>query len=78
VHRSAAPTTLGLVGLDAHGVADYAFYGEGPPTASCRSPRSSACRTRARAVHVGSYTMVVGETARTQRALVDRCAGDCS
>jgi fructokinase len=29
VRRVAAPTTLGLVGLDTQGVADNAFYGEG-------------------------------------------------
>src|SRR4051794_37657611 len=29
VQRLAAPTTLGLVGLNVQGVADYAFYSEG-------------------------------------------------
>jgi len=75
VHRSAAPTTLGLVGLDAHGVADYAFYGEGAADRSLPLAALERLPDTARAVHVGSYTMVVGETARTQRALVDQVRG---
>ncbi len=75
VHRSAAPTTISLIGLDARGVPEYAFYGEGaadrtlPLSALARLPAST------RALHVGSYTMVVGETAQTQRALIDRVHG---
>ena len=53
VVRVAASTTLGLVGLDAQGVADYAFYGIGgadrqlskgdqPPVPSIAAPRSSS------------------------------------
>jgi len=75
LHRSDAPTTLSLVGLDAHGVPEYAFYGEGaadrtlPPEALERMPAD------ARALHVGSYTMVVGKTAKTQAALIERVRG---
>jgi fructokinase len=75
VHRSAAPTTISLIGLDAQGVPEYAFYGEGaadrslPPEALERVPAA------ARALHVGSYTMVVGKTAKTQAQLVERARG---
>lgn len=69
--RVEAPTTLSLVGLDAHGVPRYAFYGEGAadrhlhPDALKRVPA-------AQAFHFGSYTMVVEPVATTQRALVER------
>jgi fructokinase len=75
VHRSAAPTTLGLVGLDAHGVADYAFYGEGAADRTLPLAALEHLPPAASAIHVGSYTMVVGETARTQRALVEQSRG---
>jgi len=67
-----APTTLGLVGLDAQGVPSYSFYGEGcadrllPHTALAQVPAD------ARAIHFGSYTMVVEPVADTLRALVER------
>ena len=75
VHRSAAPTTLSLVGVDAKGVPEYAFYGTG--AADRTLPLSALARmpAAARLLHVGSYTMVVGDTAATQRALVDRVRG---
>ena len=69
--RVDAPTTLGLVGLDARGVPSYAFYGQGaadrqlPPDAMSRVPA-------AQAFHFGSYAMVVEPVAATQRALVER------
>jgi fructokinase len=75
VHRSGAPTTISLIGVDAKGVPEYAFYGTGaadrtlPLAALERMPADAAV------LHVGSYTMVVGDTAATQRALVDRVHG---
>lgn len=75
VARLDAPTTLGLVGLDARGVPSYAFYGEGcadrllPQTALERVPDA------VQALHFGSYAMVVEPVASTQRALVQRLAG---
>src|ERR1700744_3734422 len=75
VHRSDAPTTISLIGGDAKGVPEYAFYGTGtsrrtlPPAALARMPAD------ARLLHVGSYTMVVGDTAATQRALIDQVHG---
>lgn len=71
VSRLDAPTTLGLVGLDARGVASYAFYGEGaadrllPQAALAQVPAASA-------YHFGSYAMVVEPVAGTLRALVER------
>jgi fructokinase len=72
VVRIDAPTTLGLVGLDAAGVAAYAFYGDGcadrrlPPSALDRIPAT------ARAFQFGSYAAVVEPIASTLRALVER------
>lgn len=70
-----APTTLSLVGLDAAGVPDYHFYGDGaadrllPLAALERLPAAT------QAVHLGSYAMVVEPVAATQRALVERVQG---
>lgn len=71
VSRLDAPTTLGLVGLDARGVASYAFYGEG--AADRLLPRAALAQVPvASAYHFGSYAMVVEPVAGTQRALVER------
>lgn len=75
VWRSDAPTTLGLVGLNAAGVASYAFYGEGaadrlvPPQALDALPADVA------AIHIGSYNAVVEPVASTLRTLVSRHQG---
>jgi fructokinase len=71
VARLKAPTTLGLVALDAAGVADYAFYGE---AAADRLLPLGALQDvpAARAYNFGSYAMVVEPTASTLRALVER------
>lgn len=73
--RLDAPTTLGLVGLDAKGVASYDFYGD--RGADRRLPMSALDRVPAdaAAVHLGSFAMVVEPTASTQRALVERVQG---
>ena len=75
VHRSAAPTTLSLVGVDAKGVPEYAFYGAGAADRTLPLQALDRMPADARLLHVGSYTMVVGETAATQRALIDRVRG---
>ncbi len=69
--RLDAPTTLGLVGLDAAGVPSYAFYGAG---AADRIVGRDALHgvPAAAAYHFGSYTMVVEPVAATHRALIDR------
>jgi len=75
VHRSAAPTTISLVGVDAKGVPEYAFYGTGAADRTLPLAALDRMPGDARALHVGSYTMVVGETAATQRALIERVRG---
>jgi fructokinase len=75
-HRLAAPTTISLVGLDAQGVASYAFYGNGAadcmlPLAALQSPPTAAVVAHASAFHFSSYAMVVDPVASTQRALID-------
>ena len=75
VHRSDAPTTLSLVGVDARGVPEYAFYGTGAADRTLPLAALRRMPAQARLLHVGSYTMVVGETAATQRALVEQVHG---
>lgn len=75
VQRSDAPTTLSLVGVDARGVPAYAFYGEGCADRLLDESSLDALPAGIRAIHFGSYAAVVGATAATQRALVDRCQG---
>ena len=75
LHRSDAPTTISLVGVDAKGVPEYAFYGTGAADRTLPLAALERMPADARLLHVGSYTMVVGETAATQRALVERVSG---
>lgn len=72
LRRVDAPTTLGLVGLDAQGVADYAFYGHGAADRQLLPADLDAVPEAAAAYHFGSYAMVVQPVGATQRALVDR------
>jgi fructokinase len=72
VQRTSAATTLSIVGVARHGAPAYAFHGAkgadrqlGPRVLDL-IPRSL------RALHVGSYAMVVEPIAATLRALVDR------
>ena len=69
--RVQAPTTLGLVGLDAKGVPSYAFYGEGAADRQVL-PAMLDGVPAATAYQFGSYAMVVEPVAATQRALVER------
>jgi fructokinase len=73
VQRTSAPTSICIVGLDAHGVPAYDFYGEhgadrrlDANEALARAPRGAA------AFHFGSYAMVVEQTASAQRAVIER------
>ena len=72
VKRVDAPTTLGLVGLDAQGVADYAFYGHGGADRQLGLADLTAVPEAAAAYHFGSYAMVVQPVGATLRALVER------
>ena len=70
-----APTTLGLVGLDASGSASYAFYGQGCADRLLRAEHLPTLGDDVEALHFGSYTMVAEPVASTQRLLVEReCA----
>ncbi len=75
VHRSGAPTTISLIGVDATGVPEYAFYGTGAADRTLPLAALDRMPADARLLHVGSYTMVVGDTATTQRALIDQVRG---
>ncbi|MEW6705746.1 MAG: carbohydrate kinase [Pseudomonadota bacterium] len=67
-----APTTLGLVGLDARGVPSYAFYGEGAADRRLSPAALQGVPAQARAFQFGSYAMVVEPVASTLRLLVER------
>ena len=67
-----APTTLSLIGLDAHGVPSYSFYGEACADRLLPESALGTLPAETRAIQLGSYAMVVGTTAHTQRALVER------
>ncbi|HEU0203709.1 MAG TPA: carbohydrate kinase [Burkholderiaceae bacterium] len=71
VVRTSAPTTLGLVGLDSHGVPTYSFYGA--QGADRQLTREALVRipVDARVFHLGSYATVVEPIAATLRALVE-------
>jgi fructokinase len=75
VARIDAPTTLGLVGLDAQGVPSYAFYGTGSADRALPMSALDTVPADTRALHFGSYAMVVEPVASTQRALVERAQG---
>jgi len=70
--RVDAPTTLGLVGLDASGSASYAFYGQGCADRLLRAEHLPVLDEPIRALHFGSYSMVVEPVASTHRLLVER------
>jgi fructokinase len=76
VVRCAAPTTLGLVGLDAKGVPSYAFYGEGAADRQLDVDALDRLPDALRAIQLGSYTLVVDPIAATLRTLVERRRAD--
>ena len=67
-----APTTLSLVGVDAQGVPSYAFYGDAGADRLLDESILQAWPDGVACIHVGSYSTVMGRTAVTQRALVER------
>src|SRR5436190_1447298 len=70
VQRNDAPTTLGLVGLDANRVPSYSFYGEGCADRQLTADALAALPQGVRAIHLGSYATVVEPIASTLRTLV--------
>jgi len=77
VQRLDAPTTLSLIGLDARGVPSYSFYGEGCADRVVPLAAADAVSDTTRAIHFGSYAMVVEPVASTQRALAERLHQRC-
>ena len=75
VQRSDAPTTLGLVGLDAQGVPSYSFYGQGCADRLLNPDALASVPAGLRAINFGSFTTVTEPTASTLRALVEREKG---
>ena len=73
--RVNAPTTLGLVGLDAQGVPSYSFYGAGGADRQLLVEALEFVPARLRALHIGSFATVVEPVASTLRALVERERG---
>ena len=70
-----APTTISLVGLDVTGSPSYAFYGQGCADRLLRAEHLPPLGEDLKALHFGSYTMVVEPVASTYRLLVEReCA----
>lgn len=72
-----APTTLGLVGLDASGSASYAFYGQGCADRLLRAEHLPTLDDDIRALHFGSYSMVVDPVASAHRELIERAHNAC-
>lgn len=72
VARLDAPTTLGLVGLDAQGVASYSFYGDNCADRLLGTDALALLPQKISAVQVGSYATVVEPIATTLRTLVER------
>lgn len=72
VTRPDAPTTLGLVGLDAKGVPSYSFYGDNCADRLLAAEAIGLLPQRITALQVGSYATVVQPIAGTLRILVER------
>ena len=72
VQRSDAPTTISLIGLNNAGVPSYGFYGDGCADRRLSLEALAAVPASTRALCFGSYATVVGETATTQRVLIER------
>jgi fructokinase len=73
VQRTAAPTSVCIIGLDAQGVPAYDFYGErGADRQLDAAQALNSVPASTRALHFGSYAMVVEPVAAAQRALVER------
>jgi fructokinase len=69
-----APTTLSLVGVDAHGVPSYRFYGTGGSDRQLLPEHLARLPDTVAAIHFGSFGCVVEPIASTIRVLVEqRC-----
>jgi fructokinase len=75
IKRTARPTTVGFVGLDERGAAQYAFLGEGAADRSVEPIDLPRELDGVSALHFGSYSLVTSPTADAFAALVKREAG---
>lgn len=74
--RTAAPTTLAVVALDAKGVPTYSFYTEGTADRSLeRAELPVRLPDAIRVIHIGSYATALEPTAGSLEALVTRERG---
>jgi fructokinase len=72
VQRVDAPTSVCIVGLDARGVPAYDFYGERGADRRIDASIVEHLPAATKALHFGSYAMVVEPVAGVQRAIVQR------
>ena len=70
--RFDAPTTLGMIELDAAGVPRYAFYGNGAADRLLSAGQLPELGDEVRAIHLGSYATVVEPVATALETLVRR------
>lgn len=75
VQTVAAPTTLALVGVDAAGQPAYSFYGEGAADRQFSAAEMGVLDASVRALHLGSYTLVVEPAATALRQVVEQYRG---
>lgn len=74
-HEIDAPTTLAMVALDANGVPNYSFRGEGCADRQLRAQHLPTLGPEVRGLHVGSFSLVVQPIADTLLTLVQRESG---
>jgi fructokinase len=72
VQRLDAPTSVCIVGLDQRGVPAYDFYGERGADRHLEVSVLARLPAATRALHFGSYAMVVEPVGSVQRAIVER------
>ena len=71
VQRVSAPTTLGLIAVDAAGVPDYAFYSEGAADRQLGPAIFDTLPALTKAIHIGSYASVVQPIASFLEHLIE-------
>lgn len=76
--RNGRRTTLSLVGHNAEGVPDYMFYGVGSADGSLNLNDLPSLGADVKAIHFGSYSLVICPTADMFAALVTKQADDHS
>lgn len=72
-----APTTLGMIEVDAAGVPHYAFYGNGAADRLLSAAQLPELGPELCAIHLGSYATVVEPVASALETLVRRERGRC-